>query len=516
MVWRAYKAYVYGGYGGAFLKDTDEYNPDTWTSKTDIPSPARRYMTASTVSNKGYIYAGHDGSNRLQDTDEYDTDTWTSKSNMPSPGRRGLAASTISDKGYVYAGWDGSSYMRDTDEYDPDTWVSKSNTPSPGRYMHAASTIDDKGYIYGGDSSAYLSDTDEYDPDTWTSKSDIPSPGRKSLDASTISDKGYIYAGYIGSYLQDTDEYDPDSWTSKSNIPSPARQTLAASTVSDKGYVFGGSISGGALQDTDEYDPDTWVSKTDMPSPARFGFAASSIGYCLSSINTNQAYYDDPYVFNSSNDGLEIYDSSLDTNCAIAYILYDGGINCTTKIGESNLLLATTNSGIKSFNITNVSGTTDLPLDLTSYLSGYKSYPEITNNYVNYLHASGDYLCVATVSGVDHFNLGNSDSYDRSSTTVSAAIKCHQTGLGEFYYVFTDKVNAVYTHQCDWSDPDVGYTYDTTGSGILSASVQINDFYVVESNPNLLFFATTSGVVMIEENPGAENDSRYKKYFVEE
>lgn len=42
--------YVYGGLSGSsFLQDTDEYNPDTWTSKSDMPLPARSRLAASTI-----------------------------------------------------------------------------------------------------------------------------------------------------------------------------------------------------------------------------------------------------------------------------------------------------------------------------------------------------------------------------------------------------------------------------------------------------------------------------------
>ena len=89
----AYFGYVYGGYdGSSYLQDTDEYNPDTWSSKTNMPTPARGYLAASTISDKGYVYGGY---RNFQDTDEYNPDTWTSKSDMPAPGRHDLAASTI-------------------------------------------------------------------------------------------------------------------------------------------------------------------------------------------------------------------------------------------------------------------------------------------------------------------------------------------------------------------------------------------------------------------------------------
>ena len=216
--------YIAGGYDTDVLQDTDEYAPDTWTNKTDMPTPGRQYLAASTISNKGYIYCGY-GTASLQDTDEYNPDTWTSKTDAPTPARSRLAASTISDKGYIYCGY-GSAALQDCDEYDPNTWTSKTNAPTPARQYLAASTILDKGYIYGGMSN--LQDTDEYDPDTWVSKTDMPTPGRAFLAATTINDKGYIFCGDSGGAIQDCDEYDPDTWTSKTDTPTPARYAEAS------------------------------------------------------------------------------------------------------------------------------------------------------------------------------------------------------------------------------------------------------------------------------------------------
>ena len=92
---------------------------DFWTSKTDMPTPARFALAGSTIGDdKGYVYAGY-GSDYLQDCDEYSQsgNSWTSKADMSTPARDALAASTIgTDKGYVYAGYNGS-YLQDCDEY---------------------------------------------------------------------------------------------------------------------------------------------------------------------------------------------------------------------------------------------------------------------------------------------------------------------------------------------------------------------------------------------------------------
>lgn len=42
--------YAVGGYTGtARLTDCDQYTPDTWTSKTDMPAPARSALAAGAI-----------------------------------------------------------------------------------------------------------------------------------------------------------------------------------------------------------------------------------------------------------------------------------------------------------------------------------------------------------------------------------------------------------------------------------------------------------------------------------
>ena len=135
------RGYIYGGYFTGDIQDCDQYTPDTWVSKTDIPVPARDAMAASTIGSSGYIYGGYFTSN-LQDCDQYTPDTWVSKTNMPAPGRYGLAASTIGSSGYIYGGHTyGPGDIQDCDQYTPDTWVSKTDIPVPARRYLAASTI---------------------------------------------------------------------------------------------------------------------------------------------------------------------------------------------------------------------------------------------------------------------------------------------------------------------------------------------------------------------------------------
>ena len=131
------EGYVFGGYDGSnYLKDTDEYNnqTDSWASKADMPSPARGFSSAITILLKGYVIAGSNSSGRLKNNDEYNPDTWTSKTDIVSPARNSINNySLLVNKGYIIGGNDGSSILKDNDEYNPDTWASKTDIVSSAR-----------------------------------------------------------------------------------------------------------------------------------------------------------------------------------------------------------------------------------------------------------------------------------------------------------------------------------------------------------------------------------------------
>ena len=224
---------------------------------------------------------------------------------------------------------------------------------------------------------------------------------------------------------------------------------------------------------------------------------------------------------------MEIFNADISTESCIAYIEYGGGINSIALCNDL-LFLATTNSGIYALPTSTITGTNIYtPDDLTPYIYNFKDYPDITSSNVSYLHSSGDYLCCVTSAGVDHFNFGTSSAHSRSYATISGVEKCWQTSTGRFYYTKPESLTTIYSYMCDWDDNSVGYVYETTGSGNLffAEACEIQDISVTEGTSihttvrgatnNILFLATTSGIVLIEEKQGDEENSRYKQYLVE-
>jgi hypothetical protein len=218
------KAYVAGGYVSlAYIAFCDEYDPslNSWASKTNIAS-IRNGLSGASIGSAGYAIAGQPSD--LRDTEQYIPDTWTSKTDCPTPGRGGHLATTLNDKIYIMGGYSGAA-LADNDEYDPDSWTNKTNLPGGGANLPYGFTIGSYTYNVGASN-----DLQEYSPDSYTSRTDCPAPTRGSGGSCAIDSKGYV--AYGNTYIQDCDEYVVDTWTGKTAAAAPARNTLTAAALS--------------------------------------------------------------------------------------------------------------------------------------------------------------------------------------------------------------------------------------------------------------------------------------------
>ncbi len=274
--------FIWAGVNSGGQQDDNQgytISDNSWAAATALPF-AGNGMLGLTFSADAHSIGDRQGSTHDNDNIEYVFDSWTSRTDLPSPGRNGAIGSVISEIGYVYGGQDSVTpfaLLVDNDAYDNagNSWTSKTNLPSPSRTTAGGAAVSSKAYSFGGTGGAPslpLLDTDEYDPvgNSWAAKTDIPSPARYTLPRTPvrISAKAYIIAGQsLTLKLRDNDEYDPDTWTSKTDCPTPARGNTACGISKDEtaGYLCGGiDGSSNILKDNDEYVPDTWASKTDM------------------------------------------------------------------------------------------------------------------------------------------------------------------------------------------------------------------------------------------------------------
>jgi hypothetical protein len=216
-------------------------------------------------------------------------------------------------------------------------------------------------------------------------------------------------------------------------------------------------------------------------------------------MSNRNVWKNDPYVYGSTSSGVNVYSSTSGSKIAEASTA--AGANAVWA-DDDYFYIATTNAGIQRVATTNISGN----YNLTPFIVGYKSFPNITSDQVIYLHGAGDFLCATTASGVDHFNTTSGTRI--YTTSVSNPTKCAQASSGEFYYV-DGNLKAVYDYEHNWSTPDYAYVI----GDMIPVGVTINDLALVEGTNNLILLATTSGAVVIEENKYDEENSRYRRYF---
>ena len=202
------------------------------------------------------------------------------------------------------------------------------------------------------------------------------------------------------------------------------------------------------------------------------------------------------FIFKSTASGINVY--GVATEVFLGIVSY---LNASSVWANSDYLyIGTTNSGVLMSPMSSISGA------LYNDLSVYKNYPDISNDYVNYVHGKDNYLCVATISGAHIFDLTtNSGVY---SNTSIAPEKCYQLSDRTSYYIYDNKATTVY-------NDDSTYTYES-GDEILPTVSGINDIYVVFGTNNLILLATTDGVVVIEESKGNESNSLFKYFYIEE
>ncbi len=238
------KAYIGTGWDGSIRQDFWEWDQATniWTQRTDFGGGPRMRVRGFSIGNKGYFTTGNDvaGTN-LMDLWEYDPNlnppmgTWTAKASLPNnaPARRYATAFSICDKGYLACGQlasVGSSQtsLNDFWEYDPviDLWTQKASFPGIPSNQTVGFGIDTKGYMGVGRSAyngTFLTQFFEYDQgtDTWATMANFAGSARAYSMGFSICNKGYVGTGYTpgGGPMADFWEF-----TSPSNNP-PTIQT---------------------------------------------------------------------------------------------------------------------------------------------------------------------------------------------------------------------------------------------------------------------------------------------------
>jgi hypothetical protein len=186
----------------------------------------------------------------------------------------------------------------------------------------------------------------------------------------------------------------------------------------------------------------------------------------------------------------------------------------TVWANADRVFIGATNDGVKYLDKSDITYDVDDPVDISSFITDYLNYPDISSNNMRYLHGNNELLLCITDAGIDVHKMGT-QAY-RSTSSESNAHKGFMTSTGRFYYTVSGidswAIHILNTCLVDWSTPDETYS---TGGSILPSGIVIRDIFVTENTSvdgesNTIFAATSSGVYIIDEG-----NNTYAIYYKE-
>jgi hypothetical protein len=236
-----------------------------WTNVAALPTPSGGIFqtTAVAVPGAGKIYVIGGFSEfgfPLNQTWAYDptADSWTPRSDVPSPGVGANNGAAVALGGTIYV-FGGSNFSPESTLWlynvASDTWTRGADLPAPN-FGAAVAAINGKIYIAYG--SGFGNQTWQYDPatDSYTRKADAPFlPSETNLHGVTIGGDMHVLAGGIGTshvvYTPAT-----DTWVTAPAIPFAVNDP-GVGAIGGKAYVIGGR----PVARTQIFDPasNTWT-----------------------------------------------------------------------------------------------------------------------------------------------------------------------------------------------------------------------------------------------------------------
>ncbi len=266
------------------LHDFWEYDSgsDTWSQRADFAGSARRAAVGFSIGPKGYIGTGFDGSNNLLDFWEYDPalNTWSQKRSLGTATtnpRRDAVAFSVSDKGYVATGYDGTvKYNKECWQFDGDTtWIKKADIGAVQvvdnwRRWAVGFAIDTNGYV--GCGYNYLQDWRRdfwrFNPatNTWTQMANYGGSARSNAVAFSAQGKGYVGTGTDTYSRSDFWEFNPisNSWLQIADYPGGKIIGGTGLSINGSGYACLGRDSIHYRSDLWQYMPDSTIGVNDI------------------------------------------------------------------------------------------------------------------------------------------------------------------------------------------------------------------------------------------------------------
>jgi hypothetical protein len=316
--------YVGGGYNGyngyTNIRYNDWYKFDetngTWYRVADFPGAARNLAVGFSVSGKGYVTTGYDGTNFYSDVYQYDptlgptgpdgnpVGVWTKMPHsFPGGARYGAVAFSLGDSGYVATGYDSTlNWKKDLWIYNPtgDSWTQgpdlgggsslgsgNNNIGNDKRqgavsfvYSNPANNTQTAYIVTGVNNGTYIDDVLSYTASSgvWTAHRKINDTNDSSYDAAygsnilrsdasvfLINDTAYLACGNYNGVIGTTWCYDigNDQWFQKSTFEGPAREGAIGFTINNHGYITSGSNGSNYYDDTWQFYPDAALTNND-------------------------------------------------------------------------------------------------------------------------------------------------------------------------------------------------------------------------------------------------------------
>lgn len=261
---------------------------------------------AEAVTASGYAFLGggaSTGATDVPDMDRWDSalDSWTARTDVPSPTRESRYNMTYDGSTYQYL-FGGNE--ADTDQFNDssNSWAGKGrcNGSFNAQSGYGNSTVWHQGGPSTTDNEGYTVSDNK-----WTDQTSMTS-ARDQAASCSINDDVYSFYGRLGgTNSQSCESYDTsaDSWATETSGPTPTRTMCSAAYIGDYAYITGGLSSSG---DNDEYyrTGDSWSSKTSMTSTRQaHGMANCGTDHCVALAGFwNGFYYGNTQLYNKSGD----------------------------------------------------------------------------------------------------------------------------------------------------------------------------------------------------------------------
>jgi hypothetical protein len=225
----------FGGFNGAFLGDTWEWNGTDWSLRSPPPpvpgARADSFMVYDGARSVMVLFGGLAPANIvLGDTWEYDGAAWTNRQLAPpaAPSPRWIhrmAYDTQRARIVLFGGASPGAVLGDTWEFDGQAWTQVATAPPPGapsaRYGHAMAYDSDRHVtlLFGGQTGfnfgvGVLGDTWEFDGAGWVARpgavggASPPARSFSKLAYDSARRRAVLFGGYDGSaFINDTWEF---------------------------------------------------------------------------------------------------------------------------------------------------------------------------------------------------------------------------------------------------------------------------------------------------------------------